>query len=151
MIKSALKLAVVLIIGVLVYNFFLGTEEEKQNSKAIFREVKDVAVGVKELVKSEKKKFDAGKYDRAIEKIGVVLQKLKKTAKEIDDKYIDRIDDLAKKRKALQEELASFNSDENDTSRRKERKNARDTIKIQRELDDLMKETESLIRQMENN
>lgn len=150
MIKSALKLGVVLIIGILVYNFFLGTEEEKETSRAIFQEVKDVAVGVKDLVKSEKEKFDAGKYDRAVEKIGVVLGKLKNTAKKIDDKYIDRIEELSRKRRELKEEL-SYYDDDRDTTRRKRRKVERDTAKIQRELDKLMDETESLIREMERN
>ena len=148
MIKKLIQLAIVLIIGVLVYNYFLGTDEEKQTSKAIFKEVKDVAVGVKELVKSEKEKFDEGKYDKAVEKIGVVLTKLKKAAKNFDDKYIDRIEELSRKRRALEKELSSY-SDENDTSGQKQRKGNRDTSKIKNELDRLMKETDSLIKDME--
>lgn len=151
MIKNLVKLAVVLIIGILIYNYFLGTEEEKQTSKAIFHEVRDVAVGVKDLVKSEKQKFNEGKYDQAVEKIGVVLKKLKSTAKEIDDKYIDRIDELSKKRRELKEELSSYEDVSDTTSRREQRKMERDTAKIKKELDELMKDTESLIRDMERN
>lgn len=151
MIKSLIKLAVVLVIGILIYNYFLGTDEEKATSKAIFHEVRDVAVGVKELVKSEKEKFDEGKYDDAVEKIGLVLTKLKKTAKNIDEKYLSRIDELNKKRQQLKEELSTYENEDGriDTSKREQRKIERDTAKIKRELDELMKETESLINDME--
>ena len=60
MIRKLFKLLFILIIGVLIYNYFLGTPEEKENAKQIFSEVKDVAVGVKELVQQEKAKIRCG-------------------------------------------------------------------------------------------
>ena len=69
MIKSLLKLLVILVVGILIYNLFLGTDEEKQGAKKIVGEVKDVGVAVKDLVKSEKEKFDKGKYDKAGESV----------------------------------------------------------------------------------
>ena len=69
MIRSLIKLLFILIVGVLIYNYFLGTPEEKENAKNIFSEVKDVAVGVKQLIKSEREKFDKGKYDDAVDKM----------------------------------------------------------------------------------
>ena len=76
MIKTIIQLAVVLVLFLLVYNYFMGTGEEKQNAKEIFREMKDVGVAVKDLLKSEKEKFDSGKYDNAIEKMRLLISNL---------------------------------------------------------------------------
>ena len=142
MIRSLLKLLFVLIIGVLVYNYFLGTPEEKENAKNIFREVKDVAVGVKELVKSEKEKFDAGKYDKAVDKIGDLLSKLKRNAKDVNDKYIKPIQDLEKKKEELKEAISNY--DEEDSKITKETNDSLVT-----ELDQLLKDAEQLVSDME--
>ncbi len=77
MIRFLIKVAVVLIIGILVYNYFFGTSDEKETSKKVFGEVKELAVSIKDLVKSEKTKFDAGKYDKAIEKINSAVNSVK--------------------------------------------------------------------------
>ena len=61
--KSILKLALILVVGILIYNYFLGTDEEKQQSKEIFTEVRDLGKAAWGLLKSEKEKFDEGKYD----------------------------------------------------------------------------------------
>lgn len=154
MIKNLIKLAIVLIIGILIYNYFLGTEAEKETSRKIFKEVKDVAVGVKDLVKSEKEKFDAGKYDDAVDKVGALLGRLKQSAKDFDEKYLDRIDELEKKRKELSDALSEYENEQpkldSETSDELVRKEGGDTAKIKRELEELMKETESLIQEMES-
>ncbi|HHM21694.1 MAG TPA: hypothetical protein ENJ20_06680 [Bacteroidetes bacterium] len=142
MIRSLLKLLFVLIIGVLVYNYFLGTPEEKENAKHIFSEVKDVAVGVKELIKSEKEKFDKGKYDKAIDKLGNLLSKLKRNAKDIDEKYIQRISDLEKKKQQLKDVISEYNVED-----KKIGKETSDSLVS--ELDQLLKETESLVAEMQ--
>lgn len=144
MIKNALKLLAILVVGILIYNLFLGTDEEKQGAKKIVGEVKDVGVAVKDLLKSEKEKFDKGKYDKAIDKIGNMLTDLRRNAKEFDEKYIDRIEDLERKRRQLKDELdaiedATGNSDE--TAETKSIKE--DSKQLMRELDALMKEMES--------
>ncbi|HNM26497.1 MAG TPA: hypothetical protein PKL15_13740, partial [Saprospiraceae bacterium] len=66
MIRSLIKIGLVLIVAILVYNRFFGTSAEKEQSKKIFGEMRDVVVSVGQLVKSEKTKFDAGKYDGAL-------------------------------------------------------------------------------------
>lgn len=142
MIRSLLKLLFILIIGVLIYNYFLGTPEEKENAKQIFSEVKDVVVGVKDLVKAEKEKFDKGKYDNAIDKIGELLSKLKSKAKDIDEKYIDRISDLEKKKDQLKDAISNY--DEED-----ERIGDTQKDSMVNELDQLLRDAESLVGDME--
>jgi cytochrome c556 len=82
MVKFLLKYGLLAVFAVLVYNYFAGTPDEKAQSKAVFKEVGDVAKGIGSVVKSEKGKFDAGKYDTAIDKLTGSIQKLKSEAKD---------------------------------------------------------------------
>ena len=144
MIKSLLKLLVILVVGILIYNLFLGTDEEKQGAKKIVGEVKDVGVAVKDLVKSEKEKFDKGKYDKAVDKIGNMLSSLKSNANEFDKKYLKRIEELQLKRKQLKDELDSF--DETGTAGT----GGADTNAIKEGSRELLKELETLMKEMES-
>lgn len=144
MIKSALKLLAVLVIGILIYNLFLGTDEEKQGAKRIVGEVKDVGVAVKDLLKSEKEKFDKGKYDKAVDKIGSILGNLKRNASDFDEKYLQRIEELERKRKQLKEELDAVSDTTGMSGETTETKSIReDSKKLMQELESLMKDLES--------
>ena len=137
MIRSILRLAVLLVIGILVYNFFFGTEVEKENSQKVFQEVKEVAVSVKDLIKSEREKFDEGKYDQALSKMGDLFGQLKEKAQEVEDNnYLEKLADLDKKRKELEKDW--------DAHRPETESEQKD---FQNELKKLMEETEALIEQ----
>jgi predicted outer membrane protein len=152
MIRTALKLLAILVVGILIYNFFLGTDSEKENAKKIFTEVKDVGVAVKDLLKSEKQKFDAGKYDKAVEKIGTVLDKLKANAKEFDEQYVDRIEELDRKRKELEQDLAKYQDQQSNGNQEQfTPKGGKDSAEIKKELEQLLRETEGLVKEMESN
>ena len=69
MIKSILRLAAILVVGILFYNYFLGTPTEKEQSKKVFSKVKDLGRDAWDLLKTEKEKLDEGKYDEALDKI----------------------------------------------------------------------------------
>ncbi len=144
MIRSALKLLAILVIGILIYNLFLGTDEEKQGAKKIVGEMKDVGVAVKDLLKAEKEKFDKGKYDKAIDKIGNMLSGLKRNAKEFDERYVQRIEELERKRKALKEELDQISDTTGAGGETSE------TKAIKKDSKELMQELESLMQEMES-
>lgn len=154
MLSSLLKLLVILVIGILIYNYFLGTDQEKKGAQKIFTEMKDVGVAVQDLLKSEKKKFDAGKYDKAVDKIGDVLDGLKKNAGEFDEKYLDRIDELEQKRRELQRALSDYEKEADRIARDggeftpKGGDTGKDSTAIKRELQKLLKDTESLIEDL---
>lgn len=155
MIKSLLKLLAVLVLGILIYNLVLGTESEKEGAKKIFGEMKDVGVAVKDLLKTEKEKFDKGKYDKAVDKIGDMLSGLKRTAKDIDEKYLDRIERLEKKQRELREELSEFEetpepSDNGNRGLLGNKKNEDNADAIRKDMQNLLKETESLLKEMES-
>ena len=149
MIRSIIKLGMLLVVGILVYNFFLGTPEEKAQSQKVFNKGKDVIVSVGDLLKSEKSKFDSGKYDTALDKIGNAFNGIREKANDIQDSgYLDRLNDLDKKRKELQEELSEIAQDANEefASKGDERK----ADKIKDEIDKLMDNAKRLVNDMED-
>jgi len=105
MIKHVLKLGALLLIGILGYNYFFGSATEKQNSQKIFGQVKEVAVSVKNLVKQEKTKFDSGKYDKALQKLGGAYKGIREKLGGIDKNLLDRIDILDERKTELQKEI----------------------------------------------
>ena len=158
MIRKALRLIIILVVGILVYNMFLGNEAEKENSREVFSKIKEVGVAVKDLLKSEKSKFDEGKYDDALDKVGSVFQNLKRRAQDIDEKYVDRIAELEETRKELESRLADLSKEEeelpesygDDTNfAETERKIEKARKQITRELDNLVEKTEKVMQEMD--
>ncbi|MEO6758685.1 MAG: hypothetical protein ABIO24_04465 [Saprospiraceae bacterium] len=108
MIRSLFKLAIILVIGILIYNFLFGTGQEKEQSKQVFGQMRNVVVSVADLMKSEKSKYDAGKYDKVLNKLGDTYQAVRKQAKFLDDKVITRLDELEAKKASLKEDLSEI-------------------------------------------
>lgn len=166
MIRFVLKIGAVLVAGILIYNFFFGTSEEKEQSRKIFGQVKDVVVSVSHLVKSEKSKFDAGKYDAALEKLGGAYQAVRSQVQKLDASFIRRLDELEKRKAALQSEIDSIEQADQELAqapapkkgaktdakaeKAKVQKSAdqqRRKEELQRELDQLFKDSEALLQQ----
>lgn len=141
MIGKLIKYGLILIVGILGYNYFLGSPEEKASSRKIFQEVKEVGVEVGNLVKSEKQKFDKGKYDGALRKVKGVYENLKDKASYLDDKVMSRLDKLDDERADLEKRLENVSEDNTDEAK-KTRKN------LKKDLDKLLKETEDLVKNL---
>jgi hypothetical protein len=77
MIRLLLRLGFMAIVAVVCYNFFFGNTNEKAQSKAIFESVGTVFTNVRDLIRSEKGKYEAGKYDPALDKMQDGLDQLK--------------------------------------------------------------------------
>jgi len=77
MIRKIISTAVVLVIGLLVYNYFFGNEQEKEQAKEIFGKGAEVVGAGADLLKAEYQKFRDGKYDKALDNIGNFLSNLK--------------------------------------------------------------------------
>lgn len=105
MIRSLLKIAALLIAGILIYNYFFGTNEEQENSRKVFGQIRGVVSSVGQLVRSEKDKFDAGKYDAALDKLGGVYKAIRTQARHVDEKVIKRLDELEGRKAELEQEL----------------------------------------------
>lgn len=92
-----------------MYNYFFGTAEEKAQSKEIFSDIKDLTKSAVGLLKSERQKFDEGKYDDAVDKIGGLIDNLKGKAEKLEDnrELLDQIADLQSQQRSLETKLGS--------------------------------------------
>lgn len=92
-----------------MYNYFFGTAEEKAQSKEIFSDIKDLTKPTVGLLKSERQKFDEGKYDDAVDKIGGLIDNLKGKAEKLEDnrELLDQIADLQSQQRSLETKLGS--------------------------------------------
>lgn len=147
--RSLLKLALILVAGVLIYNYFLGTEAEKEQSKEIFTEVKDLGKAAWGLLKSEKEKFDEGKYDEALDKIGGLISNLKKKAETIQDSdLLDRIADLEDQKAEIERKIAAKEVDSYGNTNSQEDKARQEEI-IKDDWEKLLEDTEKVMKDME--
>lgn len=136
MIKNILKIGVLLVIGLIGYNYFLGDEAEKAQSKEIVTKVGDLGKDAWNLLKSERQKMKEGKYDDALDKLDGLYQSLRGKAQEIQDSgLLEKIEELSKRRTDLEDMI-------NDAS-------AEPSAEAKRKLDDLTAETEDLMNEME--
>ena len=112
MIKSILKLGVLLVVGLVGYNFFLGTPEEKAEARETISKVKEagkVVGGVLldlgkdgvALIKKERMKFKQGKYDEAVEEVGGLISKIKDKVEGEGGELLDKVKELEKQKDAI--------------------------------------------------
>lgn len=146
--KTLIQLALLLVLGILVYNYFYGDEQEQQQSKAIFNEARDLGAAAWNLLKSEKEKLDQGKYDEALGKIGSLIDSLRDKAATLKDpNLIDQATKLEEQRQALEQQLSGEglqSYDQTGTS------SAKDTNELRKNWESLLRETEALMKKLES-
>lgn len=91
--------AIVLIIGILVYNNFFGSATEKQQSKEVFQKTKDLGLEIRDLIKQERENYDDGKYSKIVDKVKTLIGK----SDELTSKYSTKLDEIEE----IQEELGA--------------------------------------------
>ena len=126
--------------------------------------MRNVVVSVGQLMKSEKSKYDAGKYDKVLDKLGDTYKAVRSRAKYLDEKVITRLDELEAKKARLQEDLSQIEQGDqqaavaarstqkpspkaqvataNKTADQQQRKE-----QLQRELEQLLHESDQLLQQ----
>jgi|SRR6056297_496699 len=77
MLGRLIKWVLIIIIGILVYNYFYGTEEEKQQTAKIFNQTRAVGESIVGFVSDETQKVKDGKYNDVIDNITDFVEKLK--------------------------------------------------------------------------
>jgi phage host-nuclease inhibitor protein Gam len=150
MIRSLFKIGLLLVVGILGYNYFFGTDPEKENSKKVFHEVGDVARSVGGLLRSERDKFNQGKYDNALEKLGGAYQGLKKQAKFLDENVVKRLDAAEKRREALKKELDNIEETPAETPAPKGKIDKKQTEINAAKAADTKAKQEKLLKQLED-
>jgi hypothetical protein len=148
MIGFLIKLAVLAVIAILGYNYFFGSADEKAQSTKVFGQVKDVAVSVGELAKSEKVKYDAGKYDAALDKLAGAYKAAREGAQKMDASLLKRIGELEKRKEALRKEIDSIEKAEKrgENTEEKSAAQAKRKEKLQREMEQLLEDSNALLK-----
>ncbi len=151
MIGFLIKLAVLAVIAILGYNYFFGSADEKAQSTKVFGQVKDVAVSVGELAKSEKVKYDAGKYDAALDKLAGAYKAAREGAQKMDASLLKRIGELEKRKEALRKEIDSIEKAEQtekkgEDTEEKSAAQAKRKEKLQREMEQLLEDSNALLK-----
>lgn len=158
MIRSLIKLGLLVVIGIVIYNYFFGTPEEQESSKQVFAKSKEAFVKVKDvgkdvfiLLSSEKQKFDAGKYDVAIQKMGTILTDLKSVAKDNNNfGFLQKIAALELKKEALSKKVQQGEDQGLDTANQKSPDKLQQAAQINKEIQALNEEVNQLIQQMDS-
>ncbi|MEL6274428.1 MAG: hypothetical protein AAFU03_04860 [Bacteroidota bacterium] len=136
MIRFLFRVAVLLVVGILGYNFFFGSTEEKAQSREIVGKAVDLGKDPWNLLKKEKEKFDEGKYDGAVDNLESLYNRLAETARTLrDGDALERIGELERVRSDIEDQL------EDATPEEKERAGE--------QLKELTKETEELMNELE--
>jgi hypothetical protein len=162
MIRSLLKLGLFLVAGILVYNYFFGTSEEKAQSREVFKKTGDAVGAAWGLLKSEKAKFDSGKYDGVMDKLGGAYEAVRSRAQYVDEKVIKRLDELERRKKALEEELNNIEGEPQPApapkkgvkidpkaeqqTQAKAADQQRRREKLERDLESLVRDTDNLLK-----
>lgn len=147
--KSLIKLALLLTVGILVYNYFFGDEKEQQQSKAIFEEARDLGESAWNLLKSEKEKFDQGKYDGALDKIGNLIDSIKDKATQLkDSELLNKAAELESRRQELERQMSENEVQNHDNTEASEKE---DSNQIRKNWENLIRETEAIMKKLESN
>lgn len=154
--RSLIKIGLLLLAGVLVYNYFFGTVEEKESSKKIFHQIKELSTASWSLLKSEKAKLDQGKYDTALNKLENIYSDLRNHARSNNDNSsLDQIRELDLQRQELEQRMQQLEAlkkriplGSKSSSRAAEVASEEQDLK--KDMKSLLLETETLMRQMEN-
>jgi hypothetical protein len=143
MIRSLLKLGALLVLGILVYNYFYGTEAEQEQSRRIFSKGKELVSDSWNLLKSEREKFREGKYDDAVAKVETLFTNLKNTAEKLSDSgALEKLSQLEQQRQEIEKALNAERDDGQAMS-------SEDKARIERDFNSMMNDTEVLMEDLE--
>lgn len=134
MIGRLIKWGLIILIGILVYNFFCGTEQERAISENIFNEVRALGNSLKEAVVHEKKRIGEGKYDDLANQLNEVWIDIKSNVSPEMDSTV--LNNLEKKKNRIASDLKSYEG--------------RDTLEgreLLREMSQFIERTDSVLRQ----
>lgn len=147
MIKNLLKLGLLLLGGVLVYNYFYGTTEEQEQSKEFFQEIKDLGTSAWNLLKAEKQKLDEGKYDEALHDMEDLFATLKAKV-EAGGEAMQRLNQLEEERQQLEDRLRRVDTPQ-ETDNLRSSDPTGEERRVHKDIKKLYEKTENLMRDME--
>ena len=135
--RTVIKLGLLLVVGLLAYNYFYGTVEERKQSERIVDKARDLGSDAWDLLTQEREKMRRGKYDDALEKLEDLYASLRMEVEELSSgkqNFREDLEALDKRRRELERMLTRGGEVERSA---------------QRKLDDLADDTEDLMNEME--
>lgn len=133
--RTLFKLALLLVVGLVAYNYYYGSPRERAQSRRIVNQARELGSDTWELLRGEQEKLQSGKYDDALERLDDLYGDLRERVDRIGDRTLEeRLSELGRRRRDVERELKA-----DDTLTRRAR----------RELDALTDETEALMHEME--
>jgi hypothetical protein len=106
------------------------------------------------VLKGERQKFDAGKYDQVMDQLGDAYKAIRDNAKFLDTKVVQELENLEQRKQRLQEDLDEIQLQEQPVQPKKgikanpktEEQTAGKAADLQRQKEQLQKEMEKLLR-----
>ena len=153
MIRSVIKIGVLLVVGIIGYNYFLGTPEEKAKAKSTISKAKEAGKVIGgalldlgkdgfALLKEEREKFREGKYDKAVEKVSGLLSSIKDKAEGVGGEMLDRVNDLEKQRDSIAEQVEKAKESVGEMSEEQKEN-------LKKQFDELTEKTGEVLKDLE--
>ncbi len=142
MIKWLFRLVLLLALGLLAYNYFLDSKNEKDQSRAILQQMKQLGNSFSELLISEKEKFDAGKYHEASDKIGAFVEEIKTHSASLSNEEKVKLDVIEQKQIELKQQIEqteNLPAEEGDEQKKK----------LHQQLEELLRDADDFLRGLE--
>jgi len=143
MIRKLISLVILAVIGLMGYNMFFGTEEDKARGQAVAKETKELVSSVVGFLKAEKDNYDSGKFDNAMQKLNKAVKNVSQKAQEIGGSMPERVRQLEDKKNQL-DELIQINKNSKMADPKKE------SDKIKDEMSDILKELQEIAEDIDN-
>jgi len=148
MLKGLFQLLVAVLLGILIYNYFLGSHEEKATSKEIFSKAGELGKAAFQLLRSEKEKFDQGKYREAVDRVGGLINSLESKAKATQNvEVLSDLENLERRRRELEikvTELERIKQSGNRLSATVQE------AQVRKDWQSLINSTETILKQLES-
>lgn len=103
--RTIINLILIVVIAIVGYNFFFGDQSEKTESQEIVQQVKDLGRSIGDLMKSEKEKFDEGKYDGVFDRMRTIFDKVKSQLNSADSSGQEELQGLEKDLNELENKI----------------------------------------------
>jgi cytochrome c556 len=142
MIKWLLRLVLLLALGLLVYNYFLGDKDEKDQSRVIFQQMKQLGRSFSELLISEKEKFDAGKYHEASDRIAAFVKEMKTHSSKLSQEELEKLKEIDQKQIELSEQIEQ-------TESLPPTEGAEQKKKLRKQLEELLHDTDVFLDELD--
>ena len=138
---NLIKLAVILIVTWVGYNYFFGNETQKQEAKAVTSEVGAGIISLKNFVVANKDQLQLNNLRESATKVGAVLKDLGARAKEMDATYRAQYEEMKTRKQQLDDILVKIDDRSRDAKAKKQQ--------ISEEMDKLINDMERMNTHLE--